>query len=367
MTFRSRLKWGDVMHIERSVPFWLERRLFSVYVILTFVFLFIPGLSLLGFLFAAIATVHYVVGQTEKQLKRDVALEWKHYEPLMFNQESTALRLQLFGLEALEKLGLKTTLRLHTDNGLIFPDMDPLHPHTYHAVIGSDEQIEIPIQAMRRGPAHFDELTLTIRLPWRMGVYLFTFDAFPHFTILPSLTAQATPLLLHRLRIGDRADRYSPLKNKLVQLGAKPYTAEPSKEIDWYATAKTGRLQTKVFETSNQDTFSLALNLSGPSGYGLHTNFETFIDQTAFLASELIKEGCKVELFLNHLDANNRMTHLKLQEGQPQLKQILLTLSTLSTRDTYIPTGQFERYVTRRKHRNSQLIQIGNDHIQAIG
>lgn len=355
------------MQIEHSVPFWLESRLFSVYIILTFVFLFIPGLSLLGFGFASLATVHYVVGRTEKQLMTTIALEWKHYEPLMFNHESTTLRLQLFGLEALQKLGLKTTLRLHTDEGLVFPDMDPLHPHTYHAVIGTHEQLDIPIRTTRRGPSAFDEITLTIKLPWRMGVYLFTFDAFPRFTVLPSLTAQATPLLLHRLRIGDRADRYSPLKNKLVQLGAKPYTAEPSKEIDWYATAKTGRLQAKVFETSNQDTFTLALNLSGPSGYGLHMNFETFIDQTAFLVSELIKEGCKIELFLNRLDANNQMTHLKLKEGQPQLKQILLTLSALSTRDDYIATGQFERYVMRRKNRNGQLIQIGNDNIQAIG
>lgn len=108
------------MQIERSVPFWLEARLFPVYVILTFVFLFIPGLSLIGFSFASLATVHYVVGRTEKQLMTTIALEWKHYEPLMFNHESTTLRLQLFGLEALQKLGLKTTLRLHTDEGWSF-------------------------------------------------------------------------------------------------------------------------------------------------------------------------------------------------------------------------------------------------------
>jgi len=355
------------MQIERSVPFWLERRLFPLYVTMTFIFLFIPRLSVLGYLFAALATIHFVVGRTEKQLRRDVAIEWKHYESLMFNQEQTTLHLQVFGVESLSQLGLEATLRLHTDGGVIFPEMDPLHPATFHAVIDSEDAVTIPIQTVRRGPAEFDEIILTIRLPWKMGVYLFTFDTYPSFTVLPSLTAQATPLLLQRLRIGDRPDRYSPLKNKLVQLGAKPYTAEPSKEIDWYATAKTGRLQAKVFETSNQDTFTIALNLSAPSGYGLHQQFETFIEQAAFLISELIKEGCKIELFLNRLDGANRMTHLSLQEGQPQLKHVLMTLSTVSTRDSFIATQQFERYVLRRKHMNSQLIQIGNDRILAIG
>ncbi len=37
------------------------------------------------------------------------------------------------------------------------------------------------------------------------------------------------------------------------------------------------------------------------------------------------------------------MTHLSLQEGQPQLKHVLMTLSTVSTRDSFIATQQFER------------------------
>lgn len=346
------------MQIERSVPFWLERRLFPLYVTLTFIFLFIPRLSLLGFFFASLATIHFVVGRTEKQLRKDVAIKWRHYEILMFNKEQTSLQLEVFGIDSLTRLGLEATLRLHTDGSVIFPEMDPLHPATFHATIDSDEALEIPIQTIRRGPAKFDEIIITVRLPWRMGVYLFTFDTYPAFTVLPSLTAQAMPLLLQRLRLGERPDRYSPLKNKLVQLGAKPYTAEPSKEIDWYATAKTGRLQTKVFDTSNQDTFTIALNLSGPSGYGLHQQYETFIEQTAFLISELLKEGCKIELFLNRLDTRNKMTQLAMKEGQPQLKHVLMLLSTLSTRDVYVATQQFDRYVTRQKYVNSQLIKI---------
>lgn len=356
------------MKIERSVPFWLEQKLFPVYCILTFLFLFLPVVSGLGFLFAALATIHVVVNRTERQLRREVALEWKHYERLMFNQEQTDLQLQLFGLELFSSLGLKASLRLHAADGIVFTTSDVLHPHTYDTeLVLSKDLITIPIQTVKRGPTALDEMILTIRLPWRMGVYLFSFDSYPQFMVLPSLTAQATPFLLNRLRIGDRPDRYSPLKNKLVQLGSKAYTMEPSKDIDWYATAKTGRLQAKVYETSNQDTFTIALNLSGPSGYGLHNQAERFIEQASFLISELIKEGCKVELFLNRLNEANHMTHLTLGEGQPHLKQVLVHLSTLSDHDSYIATKQFERYVVRRKHLNSQLILVGNDRIQAIG
>ncbi len=47
--------------------------------------------------------------------------------------------------------------------------MDPLHPATFHAVIDSEDAVTIPIQTVRRGPAEFDEIILTIRLPWKMA------------------------------------------------------------------------------------------------------------------------------------------------------------------------------------------------------
>lgn len=179
----------------------------------------------------------------------------------------------------------------------------------------------------------------------------------PSWNVLPSMR-DAHLTNAKKIKIGDLLVKHSPLKDPLMIQSSKNYESEPVKQIDWYATAKTGKMQSKVFQNQNLDTFTLMLDLSTPQGNGLYSKFEELIEQAAYITSRLIKEDCKLELFINRLDDENRLDHVFLSEGSKQLRRSLVQLSLINESDRLIASKRFLDMVHSRKHQNSELIKI---------
>lgn len=138
----------------------------------------------------------------------------------------------------------------------------------------------------------------------------------------------------------------------------KRYEQEPVKQIDWVATAKTGKLQAKVYQRQNLDTFTLVLDLSGPLGNGLHARYEELIQQAAYLVSYLVKEDCKVELFINRLDAENHIDHLRMSDGRKQLRLALVHLAWVHESDRFVASKRFNQIIERQNHPHAEVIRI---------
>lgn len=340
----------------------LQHRLMPLYLFAGAVFVFMPYVYGIGYGLFMLASAVWLLERTRKELERNVSLQFVQYEDLLFVEDESQLFLEWKGLDHLERLGLPVRLRLKSSTGISFPEHERI-PNIYaKEVLYKESQTKVWIKAEYRGPAHIEECTVAITLPFRLGTYLLEIPVTVRWTVLPSLTLHP-PVGTKRLALGDRPLVASPLRNPLQLLGSKQYEGEPVKEIDWYATAKLGRLQSKVFQRTSLDTFTFAVDLSGPSGYTLHHDFESMISQVAFVTSRLLKEECKIELFLNRFDESGKMLHLRLQEGERGTRFILMNLAEIHPGQRFISTDSFVRMVERKRLKQSHLVWFNQDNL----
>lgn len=338
-----------------STHTWLQRRFFSVYVVSGTILVFLPYVSGIGYICFMLASAIWMLEQTRRRLEENLDIEFTQYEELLFVGDDSQLILTVDGLDELENLGLPLRIRLKVSSGISFPAHDCIPSVLDYAVDVKQARHELMVHAEYRGPATVEECVIAVTLPFRLGTYLYERQVDTEWTVLPSLLLHP-PVGTKRLALGDRPLLASPLRNPLQLIGSKAYEGEPVKEIDWYATAKLGRLQSKVFQKTTLDTFTFALDVNGPSGYTLHHDFESLISQVAFVTSRLLKEDCKIELFVNRFDEAGTMVHIRLQEGERGIRFILLQLATIHPGNRFISTDAFTRMVERKRLKQSHLV-----------
>ena len=338
-----------------STHAWLQRRLLPIYLVSGSMLVFFPYVYGLGYLCFIVASAIWMLERTRQQLERHIDLRLTQYEELLFVGDESRIVLVVDGVDELDRLGLPLRVRLKSSSGISFPAHERLPNVLDYEVDVGRARHELVVRAEYRGPAMFEECVIAVTLPFRLGTYLYERPIDTEWTVLPSLLLHP-PVGTKRLALGDRPLLASPLRNPLQLIGSKPYEGEPVKEIDWYATAKLGRLQSKVFQQTTLDTFTFALDLTGPSGYTLHHDFESLISQTAFVTSRLLKEDCKIELFLNRFNEDGTMLHVPLQEGERGIRFILLQLATIHPGNRFISTDAFTRMVERKRLKQSHLV-----------
>lgn len=339
--------------VEVSTPSLLDDKLWPAYTGILVLFVWFPYVWPFAYLSGAILGLMLVRKGLTKKIVEVSRLSFHQKEQLLFVNDCVSLKMEVTGVEYLQELGIPTSVRLVTERGLTF-DAD----QRVHVIQLRDESTySLPIHAKQRGPVQIDECTLQFRLPFWLGTIFVTDHALPSWIILPSITRQ-NRFDSRMVRMGDRLVKHSPLNDPLMIQSTKRYEQEPVKQIDWVATAKTGKLQAKVFQRQNLDTFTLVLDLSGPLGNGLHARYEELIQQAAYLVSYLVKEDCKVELFINRLDADNHIDHLRMSDGRKQLRLALVRLAWIHESDRFVASKRFNQIIERQKHPHAEGIRI---------
>lgn len=344
------------MRTTADIPFYLEPKLIPIHATFILVFLFFPYVYWLSLLFTLLLTLSVYVERYRRKLQSHLDVSFEQEDSILFKGERSHLFMSIDNAQLVNEMNGTIQLRLpYSDSYAV------THPSEEGSIIELKElpeRLEFTIIGKKRGPVTMDELALLIRLPLRMGNMVVSIDSSLSWTVYPAIESQQTGKIRTLFNLGDRATNHSPIKDRSQQISSHPYTIEPSRQIDWFATAKRGSLQAKIYQPSAQDTFTLFLDLSAVNGPGLNHRFEDLIAQTALVSRMLIAEGGKLELFINKIDGNGKVTHLKIQEGAKQLKKILYLLSQLSDRDVYVPPARYKTYVQRFKNKQSQLVTI---------
>ncbi|MEB1809678.1 MAG: DUF58 domain-containing protein [Bacillaceae bacterium] len=347
-----------MQQIDSSCPPFLETRLWPSYFGVLIIVVWFPFVWPLAYVCSSLLAIIFVREQLKKRLPKLLRLTFRQKEQLLFVNDAVHYQLGVDNIEVLNDYGISASLRFKAQSGLIFEDKNA----ALTIPIASDKHsYPVPVHAIKRGPTGLEECVLSIHLPLFLGTIFVVYskDILPQWTVLPPIRKEKV-VQSRAHRIGDRLVKHSPLKDPLMIQGSKRYEAEPVKQIDWYSTAKTGKMQSKVFQRQNIDTFTLVLDLSTPQGNGLHAHFEELIQQTSYLISHLLKEECKIELFINRLDQENQVDHLLMSEGKRQLRYSLIRLAMIHENDKFIASNRFQTIVQRRKHPQSELVKINH-------
>lgn len=342
-----------------SHPF-LDEKLWPVYVGVMLIMVWLPYMWLIAYICSAILALMVARKYIIQKIIEIAHLSFQQKEHLLFVDDIEDCSMKFKKMDRLITLGIPLSVRLVLKHGLTFEDGERTR-----FIRWQDEAVfRFTVQAVKRGPTGLEECVMRFKLPFLLGTVFVTdeYVTLPAWTVLPSIRKQLVTES-RTLRLGDRLVKHSPLKDPLMIQGSKLYTSDPVKQIDWIATSKTGKLQAKVYQHQNLDTFTLMLDLSGPQGNGLHARYEEMIQQASYLVSYLVKEDCKVELFINRLDANNQLEHLRMGEGRKQLRLALVRLALIHETNHFVASRRFVQIVDRRKHPHAEMIQLNQSQL----
>ncbi|WP_298817618.1 DUF58 domain-containing protein [Chloroflexus sp.] len=153
------------------------------------------------------------------------------------------------------------------------------------------------------------------------------------------------------------------LRDPLRIVGARDYTpSDPLKDIHWAATARAGKLQTRVYEPTTSHTLALVLDLDTFEFYfqGIDPELvEHLISVAATLAHNSIGAGHAVGLYANGAPAEDEhLVRLPPGRSPNQLSQIMETLARL-TAYSVIPCARLLRLITPELHPGATIVLIG--------
>lgn len=125
------------------------------------------------------------------------------------------------------------------------------------------------------------------------------------------------------------------LRDPMRTIGVRGYTpSDPLKDVHWAATARTGALQTRVYEQTTSRTLAIFLDLDTFEFYyeGIDPEqVERMISATATLARQGLEEGYAVGLYANGAPAEyEHLARLPAGRSPAQLSLIMETLARLT-------------------------------------
>jgi uncharacterized protein (DUF58 family) len=193
------------------------------------------------------------------------------------------------------------------------------------------------------GPARMDSGDL-------FGIFDKTDDSIQHqyLTVYPTILPFSKLNFPAEDPFGDQKSLRRLFEDPNHPMGVREYTLEDGfRRVHWPATARTGRLQVKVFQPTSGQVMMVCMNVSTFARHweGVYPELlEHMIKVAATLVTEGIHEGYKVGLVANGCLAHADQPFRIPPGRSPQ--QLAILLGALAG-VTSVVTGNFERFLMR--------------------
>jgi uncharacterized protein (DUF58 family) len=189
------------------------------------------------------------------------------------------------------------------------------------------ETFILPIEALTRGIAKMKGLKIKIYDPMRLASFTLTYDFIrKEAVIYPQRKAVRGVEQLMLPIEGVNPHQTSIFQDLTSPIGTREYIAsDPLKYIHWKASARTGKLQTKVFEKTMGMSWTIIILLDREVTKDSRIELEKQLSHVATICFEAQKRGVDTEIFINmkpmgrsqvhHLEAgHDRMHFIKAME-----------------------------------------------------
>lgn len=141
---------------------------------------------------------------------------------------------------------------------------------------------------------------------------------------------------------GSFMQKNALFSDPLITTGTRDYIPEDSmRDIHWKASAKTGELQTRLYEKTTKITWLILINLRSENSYAPPENIEEMFEKIAFITAKATEAGIPYKIITNMVMMDNR-SFFSLDESTGQL-HYKHTLESLARTNTVTYTLSFER------------------------
>ncbi|MCA1053736.1 DUF58 domain-containing protein [Rossellomorea aquimaris] len=324
---------------------------FAGYPILVFVFSLILSMALLSHL--------YLNAQYKK-----VTWSYKMYHDSSSIDDKIECYIEVENHSSLPIYHLKLNIESKSEQELVFTDGDQCSSMlSIHSNLPrkSKKTIVVSLKGVSRGYHQWSNLEIIVRDPLLLQAVRLEYEQskLPRFKIVPKMY-KLNDLKLTSMLQGFKTTNHSLFMDETSIIGTKEYENESFRHIHWLASAKENKLLAKKYQKVHGDLYSIFLNLVGAGPFHLRRDLEELIEYTVAVCIHLIKEGCKVELWVNYSTGQHEILRLKNDGDTSQLRKIITSMALINPNGTFFPTDHFFAHSIRLKDSRSMGLIIGN-------
>ncbi|WP_226673073.1 DUF58 domain-containing protein [Rossellomorea aquimaris] len=350
------------MIVHKEPPFIFAPLVLVLNVILIIISSF-AGYDFLVFLFFMILALAFFSRSYLNLQSRKISWSVKKYHDATSIDETITCYIEIRNDSAFPMYRLKMNIETRSDRELVFTEAEVENSiYSVSLDLPSKSQVTIPVtmKGKSRGIHTWSSLEFALRDPLSIQTDRVEFGgtALPSFKILPRI-GKITDLKLKSMLQGYKQTNYSLFLDETSIIGTKDYENESFRHIHWLATAKENKLLAKKFQKVHGDVYSIFLNMVGAGHFHLRKDMEELIEYTVSVCLYLIKEGCKVELWVNYATEHYDIMRLKNDLDRTQLRKLIETLALINPNGRFLSTDRFYQLSLKAKDTKSLGLIIG--------
>ncbi|SDL80647.1 DUF58 domain-containing protein [Sediminibacillus halophilus] len=163
---------------------------------------------------------------------------------------------------------------------------------------------------------------------------------------------------------GNQRAVISPFEDTMDAAGARDYVHSDSfSRIHWKATARTMRLQTKVYERSLDFTWVMVINLGETSRLGnryFSASMEKILSQVTYFCHVAVQKGYPFEIYLNlQRPGRKRFFSIEAGSGKTHLKEALEMLARVDKNYKLETPGSLLHFVDNHMYKQKSVVFFG--------
>jgi len=220
------------------------------------------------------------------------------------------------------------------------------------------KRITIQVIGLKRGTARFRTINLTIRDWFGLGEVRLAYDPYIRTEIIvyPELKVVYGLDAIETCWQGSHPYLHSLNEDLTSPSGTRSYLpSDPFRRIHWKASAKTGELQTKVYEKTNGMNWILLFHLNRDKM--TEEEMEREISCMAYVCRFATEHGIPFSFYINiKIRGKGRILHLDSESGRVQLAKGLELLARISVNSLTLNVNEMLSYVDRFRDENAVII-----------
>jgi uncharacterized protein (DUF58 family) len=321
------------------------------------------GYSFLVFLFFLILLTAFFSRIYLNIQHNKISWRVKKYHDASSIDETVTCYIEIKNDSALPMYRLKMNIETRSDCELVFSGVDgesSIYSLLLDLPAKSQKTITVTLKGKGRGIHRWSNLEFVMADPLSLQTYRLEYgeDDLPSFKVLPRI-GKLHDLKLKSMLQGYKQTNYSLFLDETSIIGTKDYENESFRHIHWLATAKENKLLAKKYQKVHGDVYSIFLNMVGAGQFHLRKDMEELIEYTVSVCLYLIKEGCKVELWVNYATEHHDIMRLKDDLDRTQLRKLIETLALINSNGRFFSTERFFQHSLRAKDNKSLGLIIG--------
>ncbi|MBM7578304.1 DUF58 domain-containing protein [Jeotgalibacillus terrae] len=223
-------------------------------------------------------------------------------------------------------------------------------------------RVSIPIKAVKRGK--FKMVSCQLHIPHLFGYGYKLMQYKGHFMqekrIYPETEHVKFSSYTPAVRPGESMASFSLYEDLTMRAGTREYRAgDTMQRINWAAYAKTGQLQTNIYEPVIEEKYMIILNVTYKHAKNIH--FEKLIKQAAFMITDAHRLNRTIGLCINvrTKEAPN-FYYIAPDKGISHSRKCLEMLSILSIGDVTMPVNPMINQLSLMQTGVTDYIYIGD-------